>query len=140
MMHYLKIVFIAAMLWAPTLHAEPLLKTKTSWDGGEIYYPKGEPEITSIKLKLAEGMTTKFHCHPVPTLGYILKGRVEVETKDGKKVLLKEGESAVEVMRTLHRGKAINGPVEILVFYAGSTSVPNTVFAGDDPKNLHCDG
>ena len=118
--------------------AEELLKTQTSWDEGEIYYPKGKIEITSKLLRIENNQVTQFHCHPVPTLGYILHGSVEVETKNGKKILLKEGESAVEVMRTVHRGRAINGPVEIIVFYAGSTTLPNTVLPENDSSKEHC--
>ena len=69
---------------------------------------------------------------------YVLKGELEVETKEGKKMLIKEGESAVEVMRTVHRGHGINGPVEIIVFYAGSTSIPNSVLPDNDPDNKYC--
>lgn len=132
------IVLALMLLGTQLIQAEALLKSKTSWDGGDISYPQGEPEITSVKLSIDENMVTKFHCHPVPTLGYILKGSVEVETKEGKKVVLREGESAVEVMRTVHRGRAIGGPVEILVFYAGSTSMPTTILPEADPKNIYC--
>ena len=118
--------------------SEELLKTQTSWDGEVIYYPQGQAEITSVKLRIKENQVTKFHCHPVPTLGYILQGDVEVETKNGKKIILKEGESAVEVMRTIHRGRAINGPVEIIVFYVGSASMPNTVLPENDVNREHC--
>jgi quercetin dioxygenase-like cupin family protein len=118
--------------------AEELLKTKTSWDGGEIYYPKGQIEITSKILRIEKNQVTKFHCHPVPTLGYVIRGSVEVETKNGNKIILREGESAVEVMRTIHRGRAINGPVEIIVFYAGSTTLPTTVFPENDSSKGHC--
>jgi len=118
--------------------AEERLKTQTSWDGGVIYYPQGQAEITSIKLRIEENQVTKFHCHPVPTLGYILKGDLVVEIKNGNKITLKEGESIVEVMRTIHRGRAINGPVEIIVFYAGSTTMPNTILPEDDLNREHC--
>jgi quercetin dioxygenase-like cupin family protein len=129
---------IAAVCFSSLVQAEPLLKTTTSWDGGQFHYPKGQAEVSSVILNIAEGVTTKFHCHPVPTLGYILKGDVEVETKDGKKVVLKQGESAVEVMRTVHRGRALAGPVEILVFYAGDTNTPNTVLPENDPEHHYC--
>ncbi|NNC54626.1 MAG: cupin domain-containing protein [Pseudomonadales bacterium] len=115
-----------------------LLRTSTTWEGGEIIYPSGEPEITSVKLSIAEGQTTAFHCHPVPTLGYILKGNVRVENASGETVVLQEGESAVEVMRTPHRGTALGGPVEIIVFYAGAKSIPNTVLPAGDPDNKYC--
>ena len=87
--------------------AEELLKAQTSWDGGAISYPKGQIEITSEKIRIEENQVTQFHCHPVPTFGYVLQGAVEVEINNGKKTILTEGESAIEVMRTIHRGRAI---------------------------------
>ena len=126
------------MVCLTSVHSEELLKTTSTWEGGEIAYPEGKPEITSFKLKIAAGEISKFHCHPVPTLGYILEGDVEVETKSGKKTILKEGESAVEVFRTVHRGRAVGGPVEIVVFYAGATNVPNTVLPENDPEHIYC--
>jgi quercetin dioxygenase-like cupin family protein len=135
------IVFILlSLLSASVAGADELLRTTTTWEGAKIVYPQGEPEVTSIKLKIPEGETTPFHCHPVPTMGYILKGSVEVETKSGKKMVFSEGESLVEVLGTLHRGKAVGGAVEIIVFYAGATSIPNTVLAEDDPDSKYCSG
>ena len=127
------------LLITSTAHTTELLKTATTWEGETIRYPLGEAEVTSVRLKIAEGETTQFHCHPVPTLGYILAGTVEVETKHGKKKLIKEGESVIEVLRTVHRGKAIGGPVEIIVFYAGATDIPNTVFPENDQQHQYCD-
>ena len=118
--------------------AEPILQTRTSWDGGEIVYPEGQAEITSIILKIGEGAEPPFHCHPVPTMGYVLKGSVEVETSKGDKVLLQQGDSVVEVMRTVHRGLAVDAPAEIVVFYAGAEGVPVTVLPEDDPDNTYC--
>ncbi|MCP4874442.1 MAG: cupin domain-containing protein [Gammaproteobacteria bacterium] len=134
-----KLILCAVIsLWILCANSEELLKSSTSWDGGKIEYPKGKPEITSVKLKISENKIVPFHCHPVPTLGYILKGKLEVETKDGKKIVLNEGESVTEVMRTVHRGKALDEPVEIIVFYAGATSIPNTVFPENDPEFNYC--
>lgn len=113
-MSYRKLIFIfLSISIVGGVNAEELLRTTTTWEGAEIVYPKGKAEITSIKLKIDEGQTTPFHCHPVPTLGYILKGQVEVETRSGKSVTLHEGESVVEVLRTLHRGKAIGGLLKL---------------------------
>lgn len=126
------------LLAIPLAQASELLKTTHTWEGGEILYPQGNAEVTSVKLKISAGEVTAFHCHPVPTLGYILKGTVEVETKDGNKKILKEGESIVEVLRTVHRGKAIGGSVEIVVFYAGTTDIPNTVLPGNDEEHVYC--
>ena len=120
------------------LHTSELLKSTQTWEGEPIIYPDGTAEITSVKLFLKEGEVSKYHCHPVPTMGYILKGTIEVETKDGKKTIFKEGESAIEVLKTVHRGKAIGGPVELVIFYAGSTDLPNTVLPEHDTEHKHC--
>jgi quercetin dioxygenase-like cupin family protein len=138
MIKYVNVLFLAFIVSAQIVHAEELLKARTSWDGGDIHYPEGEAEITSVILNIEEGVTAKFHCHPVPTLGYVLSGVVEVETRTGNKTRLRAGDSVVEVMRTVHRGNAVGGPAKILVFYAGAVSVPNTVLPEDDEKNIYC--
>jgi len=137
---------IYVLTWLLLLVAHPNLavaekqlnKTQTSWDGEAIYYPQGKAEITSVKLRIEENQLTKFHCHPVPTFAYVLQGELVIETKNGKRVALKKGQSVVEVMRTIHRGQAINGPVELIVFYAGSTAIPNTVVPENNIKSKYC--
>lgn len=126
------------LLYSVSLYAEVLLKTSTTWEGGEIIYPKGKAEITSLKLVIPKGKVSEFHCHPIPTLGYVIKGELEVETADGKKIILHEGDSAVEVLNTVHRGRAINGGVEVVVFYAGAEDIPHTVLPKDDTDGIYC--
>ncbi len=118
--------------------AQVLLKSDKSWDGGDVFYPEGDAEITSIKIRLEDGKNTKFHCHPVPTFGYILKGQLQVETKQGKSIIMKPGESLLEVMKTTHQGTAIHGAIELVVFYAGAKGVPNTIFADDERAKEFC--
>ena len=110
----------------------PLLKSEHSWEQGKFSYPGGDPEITSVKLMLEEGKDAPFHCHPVPTMGYITKGEVMLETQDGKSRTFHEGDSIVEVMKTVHRGKALEGEAEIVVFYAGAKGIPVTVLPSDE--------
>lgn len=124
------------MCFSINSQADVKLKTTQSWDGGNIHYPDGQAEITSMILQLEDNQVSPFHCHPVPTMGYVLKGEIEVETAPGKTARFKQGDSVIEVMKTVHRGKAINGPVEIIVFYAGSTTLPTTVMS-DDQHNQH---
>lgn len=119
-------------------HAEELLQSQQSWDGGAFAYPQGTPEISSYKLELATGAATPEHCHPVPTMGYVLSGRLRVETAHNDKTHFEAGQSVVEVMRTPHVGTAVEGPVEIVVFYAGDTNTPNTVLATDDSYARYC--
>ena len=121
-----------------TSSAQVLLKTQTSWDGGVVSYPQGQAEITSHKLTLKPEQDMKYHCHPVPTQAYILKGELLVETLSGKSIVLKAGESILEVMNTIHRGKAIGGEVELVVFYAGANKLPNTVLHDSPLSAQYC--
>lgn len=128
----------AAAASAGVLAAEPLLQTDKSWDGGAISYPVGEPQITAVILRIEEGDEPPFHCHPVPTLGYVLSGVAEIETRNGDKAVFRAGDAVVEVMRTVHRGIALEAPVEIIVFYAGAAGVPTTVLPHQADARVHC--
>ena len=130
---------LLAALLASNAWAEPLLQSGTSWDGGAIAYPDGKPQVTAKILRLEEGKAAPFHCHPVPTMGYVISGTAEVETSAGKKIVIDPGQPLVEVMRTVHRGVALDGPVEIMVFYAGAEGIPTTVLPADDPEGKDCD-
>jgi quercetin dioxygenase-like cupin family protein len=110
-----------------------LLKTTTSWNGGSFAYPQGKPEITIVNIKLAEEQSAPMHCHAIPTAGYILEGKIEVVLKSGESQTFQKGDAVVEVSHTIHNGKAIGGPVELLVFYAGSVGTPHTELP--DSKN-----
>lgn len=125
--------FLCLLLMPVLLTAAPeqLLKSEQSWNGDNFSYLAGKPEITSVKLTLQQGKDAPFHCHPVPTMGFIAKGKVLLETPDGKSAEYSEGQSVVEVMQKLHRGKALSEEAEIIVFYAGVKDIPNTVFPED---------
>ena len=112
--------------------ADILLETQTSWDGGDFAYPTGDAQVTSVILHIEPGDEPPFHCHPVPTMGYVLRGTLEVETERGDTRRIGEGSAMVEVMNTLHRGRTVGGPVDIIVFYAGAEGVPTTVLPGSD--------
>jgi len=110
----------------------------TSWEGGSFHYPAGDAEVTIVKLVINEGDEPPFHCHPVPTMGYVVKGELEVTTQDGKKKRFKQGDAVVEMMGTVHRGLPIKAPVELVVFYAGAQGVPTTVLPANDPDHEFC--
>ena len=71
-------------------------------------------------------------------MGYLVNGTLDVETMDGQSVTLQKGQSMLEVMKTIHRGRAVDGPVEIIVFYAGAVGVPNTVVPESDNDYGYC--
>lgn len=130
-MKKLTLVFALAVITTSAYAAETevLLKTDQTWNGGSFDYPDGEPEMTMVKVTLGANETVPFHCHAVPTIGYMLSGSIEVETKAGKKHTFNQGDAIAEVMDTIHRGSSLNDGAEILVVYAGSKGVENTHLA-----------
>ena len=133
-------VSVCCLAFSSALFAEQLMQTDKSWDGNDFHYPEGDPQVTSIYLNLSAGEQTAWHCHPVPTMGYVLSGSLEVETIGGERIRLEQGDSVVEVMRTLHRGHGLEDGVKIVVFYAGATDIPNTVLRSDPASAAHCAG
>ena len=127
--------FLAALISSTANSAEVLLETETSWDGGTFAYPTGKAQITAVILHLEPGQDIPFHCHPIPTMGYVKNGSLYVETASGAKQRFEEGDAVVEVMNTLHRGRAIGGPVDIIVFYAGAEGIPTTVLPDTKEAN-----
>ncbi len=132
------LLVVLASLALSAQSAEQLIQTSTSWDGGEIAYPEGEAEITAIRLIAREGEWAPFHCHPVPTMGYVLNGTVKVQLKNGREATFGPGETVVEVMRTLHRGQGVGGDAELLVFYAGAKGLPVSFTHGEKDAESHC--
>jgi quercetin dioxygenase-like cupin family protein len=106
----------------------PVLKTQTSWDGKDIVYPQGKAEVTGMIVEIAPGGETGWHSHPVPSFGMVLEGELEVHFKNGDVKHLKAGESAAEVVNTLHNGRNPGKvPVKLVVFYAGTVDQKLTV-------------
>lgn len=108
---------------------EVLSKTSQSWDGTSLpNYPKGQPEITISRITIPVGFQLPVHKHPIPLGGVILEGELTVIREDGKRHIVKTGESIVELVNTWHFGKnESDAPVVIIAFYAGVKDEPITV-------------
>ena len=112
--------------------ASTILKAQSSWDGKPIAYPEGKPEITGMVVEIAPGGETGWHLHPVASFGMVLEGELEVHLKTGEIKRLKAGDALAEVTNTLHNGRNVGqGPVRIVVFYAGAVGQKLTVKEGD---------
>ena len=109
--------------------AEVVLQTTTSWDGTTLpEYPKGQPEVTILKITVPKGVQLPMHQHPVINAGIVLKGEITVTKKDEEKIVLKAGDAIAEVVDQWHFGANTGDePVDILVFYAGVKDKPITV-------------
>lgn len=72
---------------------EQLAKSSKSWDGESLpEYPRGQPEITILRIKIPPGAELKMHEHPVINSGYLVSGELTVIAKDNKKLHLKAGD------------------------------------------------
>jgi quercetin dioxygenase-like cupin family protein len=112
-----------------TLESETLVKSTQSWDGSQLAsYPKGQPEITILKITIPAGFKLPLHQHPYINAGVLTKGELTVVTKTGKKLLLSAGDPIIEIVDKWHFGEN-SGKVaaEIIVFYAGIKGQPITI-------------
>ena len=108
-----------------------LVNSTKEWDGQSLpSYPAGPTEIKVLSIKIPAGVTLPWHYHPVINAAVILKGRLELYTKNGETKAFGPGEALIEVVNTVHAGKAIGSEdVDLVVFYAGSKGTPTTVLS-----------
>jgi quercetin dioxygenase-like cupin family protein len=112
--------------WADeAVSTQTLLKTTRTNIGQPIHYPRhGTPEVTTMIVTIPPGGATLLHKHPVPIVGYILEGQLEVRAAGGKVNRYKAGDSFVEALNHAHAGTNIGtGPLRILVTVIGTAGV-----------------
>ena len=99
------------------------------WDDNILpNYPAGQPKIKILRIHIPSGLTLQWHYHPVINAAVILKGALELKLKDGTHKIYKKGETVIEVVNTIHAGKALGTTdVDLIVFYAGEKATPTTV-------------
>ena len=125
-------------LLTPLVSAEPantklisktLVKSTQSWDGNQLpSYPKGQPEITILKITIPIGGKVPLHQHPYINAGVLTKGELTVFTKMGEKLSMSAGDPIVEIVNKWHFGENNgNVPAEIIVFYAGIEGQPISI-------------
>ncbi len=105
-------------------------KDTHSWNGKLLpAYPKGQPEVTVLRISIPPKTRLRTHRHPVINAAVLISGRLTVKTLDGQTLNLKAGDPLIEVVNTWHYG--INPgkvPADIIVFYAGEVGTPITIF------------
>ena len=125
-------LLLSGSVWAEDVNGvevEVLAKTSLSWDGKALPdYPKGNPEITILRIQIPPGVRLALHKHPVINAGVLLNGELTIVTEDGKTLHVKTGDSVVEVVDKWHYGKNEGSqPADIIVFYAGVSGRPTTI-------------
>ena len=108
---------------------ESLANSTRQWDGALLpNYPQGQPEIKILRIKIPAGVTLPWHYHPVINAAVILDGTLELYLQNGSKKRYESGDTLIEVVNTLHSGKAIgNKDVHLIVFYAGEKGQQTTI-------------
>ena len=105
------------------IKATPVLKTQRTWIGQDIVYPKGQAEMSGVVIEMVPGGETGWHKHPVPSVGYVIEGQLEVHFKNGDVKKLNAGEAAAEAVDVWHNGVNVGeGPVKLVVFYVGTAN------------------
>ena len=108
---------------------ERLANSTRQWDGALLPdYPQGQPEIKILRIKIPAGVTLPWHYHPVINAAVILDGTLELHLQNGTKKIYESGDALIEVVNTLHSGKAIGDiDVDLIVFYAGGKGQQTTI-------------
>jgi quercetin dioxygenase-like cupin family protein len=103
------------------IESEILVKSIHSWDGSQLpSYPKGQPEVTILKITIPAGAKIPLHQHPYINAGVLTKGELTVLTKTGEKLVMTAGDPIIEIVNKWHLGfNSGSIPAEIIVFYAG---------------------
>ena len=54
-----------------------IIQSSKGLSGKNVNYPKGEPELRLLKVKIPVGLKTPIHTHPSPMLIHVTRGRLE---------------------------------------------------------------
>ncbi len=110
---------------------ETLAKSSKEWSGETLpAYPESQPQITVLRITVPVGVELPFHSHPVINAAVVIQGKLELSLKDYKKRIFNTGDALIEVVNKVHTGKSIGqDDLIVIVFYAGTEKLPNTVLA-----------
>jgi len=96
-----------------------MTKSTQSWNGSTLpAYPDGQPEVTILKIVIQPGVTLEWHKHPIINAGVLLSGELTVESAKQETLLLKAGDTIVELVEQWHHG--INSGNVLLSFMPAS--------------------
>ena len=108
---------------------EILLQANESWNGKRYtHYPKGQPQLTTIKMTIAPHTALPWHTHPFPNVVYVLSGTLTLHDKaSGKTRVVRQGEAVGESVDDIHRGESGDEPTVLIITYVGTPGVPTSV-------------
>ena len=113
------------------------MNSTKEWDGQPLPdYPDGQAEIKVLRIRIPAGVTLPWHYHPVINAAVILEGRLELYLKGGTTRVFGPGEALVEVVNTVHAGKALGTDDVDLVVFKQAARGSRQLFCRSDTDDL----
>jgi quercetin dioxygenase-like cupin family protein len=95
----------------------PILRTRLTSSNQPLKLPHREAELVAVTVDIPAGGATSVHQHPWSRFAYVDKGRLRVINHDtGEAKDFRPGEVLSEAVGQWHEGRAIDGPVRLIVF------------------------
>ena len=113
---------------ANNIKVTKLIETDTSWEKTKIVYPKGDAKITALVVEMQPQAKMQMHYHEVPSFGYILEGKITVQSESGDIQTFSKGDVVIEMINKKHSGVNPGDKVtKFIVFYMGTEDLKNTI-------------
>ena len=113
---------------ANNIKVTKLIETDTSWEKTKIIYPKGDAKITALVVEMQPQAKIQMHYHEVPSFGYILEGKITVQSESGDIQTFSKGDVVIEMINKKHSGVNPGDTItKFIVFYMGSGNLKNTI-------------
>ena len=113
---------------ANNIKVTKLIETDTSWEKTKIVYPKGDAKITALVVEMQPQAKMQMHYHEVPSFGYILEGKITVQSESGDIQTFLKGDVVIEMINKKHSGFNPGDTVtKFIVFYMGTEDLKNTI-------------
>jgi len=113
---------------ANNIKVTKLIETDTSWEKTKIIYPKGDAKITALVVEMQPQAKMQMHYHEVPSFGYILEGKITVQSESGDIQTFSKGDVVIEMINKKHSGVNPGDKVtKFIVFYMGTEDLKNTI-------------
>ena len=101
----------------PKLVTTPILRTRLTSSNQPLRLPQGDAELVAVAVDIPSGGATSIHRHPWSRFAYVEKGHLRVINYDtGEAKDFRSGEVLSEAVGQWHEGRAVYGPVRLIVF------------------------
>lgn len=106
----------------------PIVRTGRTISNQPLRLPPGKAEMVAAAVEIPAGGSTPIHQHPWSRFVYVERGPLRVVNHDtGKTRDFQSGQVIPEVVAQWHEGRAIAGPVRVIVIDLVPPGVNNTI-------------